>query len=168
MSRDDIGGEGPEAYQDGSHGLVLANHLEWLGDIYPFAGQLRTVDLSKIGVSFAPAAYLESSVAELDLVLRAHTPCAGKGSADLVESIGIVHGEMIFVHPFREGNGRLARWLADLMAAQADGQILDWRFEEETERRQEEYFAALRKSFEKDYSPLIALVKQALDRGSAM
>ena len=34
-------------------------------------------------------------------------------------SIAMVHTELLLIHPFRDGNGRLARWLADIMAAQA-------------------------------------------------
>jgi hypothetical protein len=32
----------------------------------------------------------------------------------------VVHAELLLIHPFREGNGRLARWLADLMALQPE------------------------------------------------
>ena len=40
-------------------------------------------------------------------------------SAAICNSIAIVHAELLLIHPFREGNGRVARWLADIMAYQA-------------------------------------------------
>lgn len=36
----------------------------------------------------------------------------------LIEAIAITHVELILIHPFREGNGRLSRLLADVMAVQ--------------------------------------------------
>lgn len=41
-------------------------------------------------------------------------------------SLGIVHVEFIIIHPFREGNGRVARLLANLMALQARRSILNY------------------------------------------
>ncbi len=34
----------------------------------------------------------------------------------LIRDIAVVHGELLVIHPFREGNGRTARILANLMA----------------------------------------------------
>jgi cell filamentation protein len=34
-------------------------------------------------------------------------------------AIAVVHAELLLIHPFRDGNGRLARWVADVMAIQA-------------------------------------------------
>jgi len=33
----------------------------------------------------------------------------------LIRDVAHVHGELLFIHPFREGNGRMARLLADMM-----------------------------------------------------
>ena len=56
------------------------------------------------------------------------------------------------IHPFREGNGRLARLLAMLMALQAGLPPLD--FSEFEGERKEEYFAAVRQGLERDYLPM--------------
>jgi cell filamentation protein len=40
--------------------------------------------------------------------------------------LAVTHVELILIHPFREGNGRLARLLADVMAVQADRGLLDY------------------------------------------
>ncbi len=44
----------------------------------------------------------------------------------VIEAIATVHVELILIHPFREGNGRLSRLLADVMAVQAGFQSLDY------------------------------------------
>ena len=143
--------------------LVRDLHRSWLGPLYEFAGEIRTVDLVKNNVRFAPAAYLEGSVRELDQVLAAHTPCEGMVLDRLVAAIARVHAELVLVHPFREGNGRLSRWVADLMALQAGYPPLEWGFDWDPVRRREWYFAALRRGFAMDFSPLEALVEKAVE-----
>lgn len=52
-------------------------------------------------------------------VLAKHTPCAEGSVENVASALAIVHAELILIHPFRDGNGRLARMLATLMALQA-------------------------------------------------
>jgi cell filamentation protein len=142
--------------------LIRDLHRSWLGSLYYFAGEIRTVDLVKDTVRFAPVAYLEGSLRTLDALLAQHTPCEGMGLDPLVTSIAQVHAELVLVHPFREGNGRLARWVADLMALQADYPPLEWGFDWEPDARRNRYFAALRRAFALDFSPLESVVREAL------
>ena len=144
--------------------LVRELHRRWLASLYDFAGELRSVDLSKGRVRFAPVVYLSSTLRALDDTMTAYSPCAGMSEARLIEAIATVHIELVLSHPFREGNGRLARWVADLMALQAGERPLDWGFPENVEVRREDYFAALRRGFAGDVKPLGLLVAQALDR----
>ena len=68
---------------------------------------------------FAPAAQLPKLVKSFEKNhLKKYTPCDGMDFAHLAEAIAVVHVELILIHPFREGNGRLARLLADVMAVQ--------------------------------------------------
>jgi cell filamentation protein len=53
------------------------------------------------------------------VVLAKHIPCAGMDDARLVRALAWTHAEFILIHPFREGNGRLARLLNTMMALQA-------------------------------------------------
>lgn len=46
--------------------------------------------------------------------------------AAVAHALAEVHAELILVHPFQDGNGRLARLLALLMALQADMPPLDF------------------------------------------
>ncbi|NTU98328.1 MAG: cell filamentation protein Fic, partial [Chlorobiaceae bacterium] len=42
-----------------------------------------------------------------------------------------VHLELLFIHPYREGNGRTARLVATLMALQAGYNGFNWEIAEE-------------------------------------
>ena len=57
--------------------------------------------------------------------------------------------ELMLIHPFREGNGRLGRILATLMALQAGLPVLD--FSELDGERRKEYFAAVRAGLDRNY-----------------
>lgn len=138
-------------------------HRAWLSPMYDFAGEVRSVDLAKGLVRFAPAAYLANSLIELDAVLAANTPCEGMELQRLVQAIARVHAELVLVHPFREGNGRMSRWIADLMSLQAGYPPLEWAFDQNSEVRRGRYFAALRRGFVLDFSPLEELVREAIE-----
>jgi cell filamentation protein len=45
----------------------------------------------------------------------------------LIAAVAITHVELILIHPFREGNGRLSRLLADVMAVQGGYKPLDYQ-----------------------------------------
>ena len=145
-----------------SVGVLRAMHRSWLGDIYEFAGEIRTINVSKGGIMFAPVAFLDSTLKELDGVLQSHTPCDILNRPLLVKSISVVHAEFELAHPFREGNGRLGRWLADLMAIQAGFPPLDWGFESNTEAVRKAYFAAMARAYARDYAQLESLISSAL------
>ena len=66
--------------------------------------------------------------------------------------MAVVHTELLLIHPFREGNGRLSRLLSVLMALQAGLPPLD--FSEFDGEKKEEYFAAVRQGMARDYLPM--------------
>ena len=80
----------------------------------------------------------------------------------LVEAIGVVHVELILIHPFREGNGRLSRLLANVMALQAGCPQLDYTAWDENKT---DYFKAIQAGLD-DYEPMKEIVRQVL-RGAS-
>lgn len=137
-------------------------HRRWLGNLYDWAGQMRSVNVSKGGFMFAAAGLVPQLLVtfERDCLAR-YTPCRGMGEAALAEAIAVVHVELILIHPFREGNSRLPRLLADVMAVQAGREPLDysnWDADKPT------YFAAIRDGQGNDYAPMKRLVELALAR----
>jgi cell filamentation protein len=135
---------------------IRALHRLWLGLIYPWAGEYRSVNIGKAGFQFAHAPLIPGLMSELERgALARHTPCNPSDDAVLAHALAEVHAELILVHPFREGNGRLARLLAMLMALQAGLPPLD--FSPLTGAGKRPYIAGIHVAMARDYAPLAAL-----------
>ena len=138
-------------------------HRTWLGSVYPWAGKYRQVNISKAGFLFAAAGQVPKLMAEFEKdVLRKHTPCIFPDSEEVISSLAIVHTELVLIHPFREGNGRLARMLALLMAFQAGLPPLD--FGAIRGRKRKEYFAAVQAGLDRDYEPMKKIFSDVIRR----
>lgn len=94
---------------------LQAIHQHLFGEIYDFAGQLRTVNLAKGNFRFAPVVYLKAALENID-----------KMPQSTFEEIIEKYVEMNIAHPFREGNGRSTRIWLDLMLKAALGKVVDW------------------------------------------
>ncbi len=132
---------------------LMEMHRRWLGQLYGWAGTYRQVLMSKGKFMFAAPAHIPLLMDEFqEELLEKYTPCIFSSKQEVVAALAIVHTELILIHPFREGNGRLARLLATLMALQAGLPPLDFSgFEQE---RQEEYFTAVRYGLGRNYNPM--------------
>lgn len=96
-------------------------------------------------------------------VLRKHTPCRPEKLTAVAEHIAEVHAEFLLIHPFRDGNGRMARWMADLMAIQADYPMPQYRFSGRRGKiERQRYLAAVQRGYFQDYSPLTAFFREAI------
>ncbi|MBU2538173.1 MAG: Fic family protein [Proteobacteria bacterium] len=132
---------------------ICAMHKKWLGTVYEWAGKYRQVTMSKGGFTFALPKVIPQLMADFEKnELGRFTPCNFKDQAEQVQALAVVHTELLLIHPFREGNGRLSRLLATLMALQAGLPPLD--FSEFEGQRKEEYFAAVRQGMARDYLPM--------------
>ncbi len=94
---------------------ILKLHKLALQHLYSFAGKLRSVNMSKGGFPFAAAKFLPETMTAFENEVLSKLPNAYKSREQLINDIAIVHGELLFIHPFREGNGRTDRLLANLM-----------------------------------------------------
>jgi cell filamentation protein len=138
-------------------------HRRWLGDIYAWAGAYRQVNIGKGGFQFASARLVPQLMAAFEHdVLAAHTPCNGMTEAQLIASLAITHAELILIHPFREGNGRLARLLNALMALQAGLPALDYGGIRGAKKR--EYIAAIHAALDRDYAPIEQVFRAVIKR----
>lgn len=143
-------------------------HQQWLGTIYPWAGQHRQVNISKGGFTFAVAAQVSRLMAEFERdVLAKYTPCNFRNRDDVIEALAVTHCELVLIHPFREGNGRTSRLLATLMALQAGLPLLD--FSGITGKQKQAYFQAVQAGLGRDYASMknmFAKVVARSERGS--
>ena len=135
-------------------------HYQWLGNVYTWAGELRTVNVAKGDFYFAAAAQIPRLLDKFQAAcLNRFTPSHRLSDEALSEALAVTHVELILIHPFREGNGRLARLLCDVMAVQADRDLLDYT---EWDRDKERYFAAIQQGLARTYAPMIELISEAL------
>jgi cell filamentation protein len=141
---------------------IKSIHKIALGDIYVFAGKYRDVNLSKAGHQFLPFPIIANGMRYLEKEFLSKLPSNYDDDKKLIEDIAVVHCELIHIHPFREGNGRSARIIADLMANRAGYPSLELsRFRKEN---YSEYIEALNKGDEKDYSAMIEIIGNLFPR----
>lgn len=105
-------------------------HAYLFGGLYDFAGQIRTVNISKGNFTFAPAMFLANSLAQIE-----------KMPELTFEDIISKYVEMNVAHPFREGNGRSTRIWLDLMLKKNLKRCVDW-----SQVNKKEYLEAMTES----------------------
>jgi len=138
-------------------------HRAWLGDIYEWAGEYRQINVSKDGFPFAAAAQVPALMEQFEReVLRRLTPCTVAGRGEVVHALAETHVELVLIHPFRDGNGRLARVLSTLMALQARLPLLD--FSLLAGQGKTAYIAAIQAGLEKRYAPMERLFEEIIER----
>jgi len=132
-------------------------HKLALGHLYGFAGKWRVVNLSKGGFQFPSAQFLDATMHTFEEEVLKQLPDTYPDRAALISDIAHVHGELLFIHPFREGNGRTARLLADMMAQkQGHGKL---RWERVGRKHFEEYVNAVQRAAVGDHSPMEAIIR---------
>lgn len=142
---------------------VCLIHQIWLGRVYSWAGHYRQVNVMKGEFAFAAAAYIPRLMAEFEQdSLAHHTPCRPAGVETLAAALAEVHVELVLIHPFREGNGRVARILAVLMGLQAGLPAL--YFDKLSGQMRLEYFAAVRAGLDRNYGPMATLFSTVIQR----
>ena len=142
---------------------VFEWHRKWLGNVYGWAGKERSVNISKGEFHFAAAGQVPGLLKKFDKnYLDQYTPCDRMDDEQLIEAIAIVQAEFILIHPFREGNGRIARLLANVMALQANKPELDFS---SWDRNRDDYFLAIQAAMDCNYKPMKDFVTQALHHG---
>ena len=151
-----------------SQHLLKRIHVELMGAIYPFAGGWRTVALHKGDGPTKwplPPGGLQPLVDVLEREVFVHSPLITDDDEELFGYASEVMNEILAFHPFREGNGRTAFIMGNLLLMQNDMLPLS-----AYERRTDEvrYYAACEAGrLAKNYGPLAALLSEWEDRALA-
>ena len=120
-------------------------HKHLFDEIYPFAGEIRDVNLAKGNFRFAPVMYLKPALEHIDNMPQS-----------TFEEIIEKYVEMNVAHPFREGNGRSTRIWLDMILKKEIGKVIDW-----SKVDKEDYLLAMERSPIKD-TEIMLLLKNAL------
>ena len=104
---------------------LQAIHKYLFSDLYEWAGQLRTIDISKGGNRFANHMHIESAAAPIFQQLANEKYLAGLGAEAFSNRVAYYLGELNALHPFREGNGRAQREFISHLAI-ANGHYVAW------------------------------------------
>lgn len=84
-------------------------HQFLFSDLYDWAGQIRTVDLSKKGTRFCPAESIEHQADLIFRHLKKRNAFSGLPRKEFLDEIVDFYCATNDLHPFREGNGRTQR-----------------------------------------------------------
>ncbi len=123
-------------------------HKTLFDEIYDFAGEVRTVNLSKGNFRFAPVMYLDAALANVE-----------KMPQSTFDEIVEKYVEMNVAHPFREGNGRSMRIWLDLMFKKEIKQVVDW-----SQVDKDDYLLAMERSPIRDIEIKHVLSKAMTDK----
>ena len=129
----------------GSWAGLASIHAYLFADIYPFAGQMRSVNIAKGNFRFASLMYLQAALQQIDAMPQGDC-------GQIIEK----YVEMNIAHPFREGNGRATRIWLDLILKQEIQQVVDWNLVDK-----DAYLSAMQRSPVKDLE-IKQLLQQAL------
>ncbi len=79
-------------------------------DVYPWAGEFRTVNISRSGqYPFAFPEQIPASIEKLSRCLQQERSLAGLDRLQVCSRGAFFLGELNAIHPFRDGNGRTQR-----------------------------------------------------------
>lgn len=134
--------------------LISSIHKTAFNHLYEFAGELRQVNLSKGRFMFPAARFLTSAVKEFEKEFLKPLPETFEDYKHLIEHVAPLHAELLFIHPFREGNGRTARLFADLIALKCGFERFN--FDKISEKRMPEYIASVQAAADKNYEPMFS------------
>ena len=144
-----------------SAAVVRRVHVELMGEIYPFAGEWRTVALHKGEGPTKwplPPGGIGALVDVFERDVLSRSPFLSEDDGQVFGYVSETMCELLALHPFREGNGRIAFILANLLLMQNDLLPLDVFDRHKDEPR---YFSACEAGrVHKDYQPLAALIAE--------
>lgn len=140
--------------------LLKNIHKDALEHLYDFAGKLRSVNMSKGGFLFVAAEFLSQNLEKfsteyLDVINSGDLI----GSNNLRDHLAKAHAELLYIHPFREGNGRVVRLFTKLIFLGKTGEILDFKLITEG-RNFDRYIAAIQQAASNEYDLMVDLFRE--------
>jgi cell filamentation protein len=136
----------PRGNFDLAHLKAIHRHL--FQDIYAWAGEVRTVELHKAEDVFLPVSRIEMGMADIHTRLSQRDFLKGLSPKEFAREAAHIIGDLNYIHPFREGNGRTQLQYLRQLAEQAGHQV------DLTRLNKDEWLEASRAANRTDYEPM--------------
>lgn len=135
---------------------LQAIHRQLFGDLYPWAGEIRSIDIAKGETRFCHAPRIEAESRKLFENLARQSYFTSLTRESLVTAAAELYGDLNVIHPFRDGNGRAQRLLFEHIVINC-GYEISW---EGLERQ--EWLAANVAALYCDYQPMTAIFHRCI------
>ncbi len=147
--------------------VMLSVHREGFAFIFPeWAGKYRTIEVAVGEYTPPPPHAVPELVKNLsdDLEERLkHIPSPkdqGVFLADVISLLAWFQNRFVWIHPFNDYNGRVARLLTNLLALNLGLPVLE--IQAETDADRDVYIEAMKQADQQNYAPLEDLIAKAL------
>lgn len=138
---------------------LKAIHRHLFQDVYDWAGEIRTVEISKGGHQFQFRRYIETGMADVHRRLKAASFLRGLDTKSFAAQAGKITGDINYVHPFRDGNGRTQLLYLEQLSQQAGHNLALQTL------NPQRWIDASRAAHSGDYEPMSAEIERALRHG---
>ena len=135
-------------------------HKNIFSSIYPFAGDLRTVNMSKGDGIDAWEWRLNflNGLPEFDKFLKNITSKEYDDIDKIIQDLAKLTCDFLFIHPFREGNGRISRLICDIILAKNGLPMIGLNL-----KKSDSYIQVVHSGYECDYEPMKELLKSKIE-----
>ncbi len=99
---------------------LLTIHKHLFQDVYSWAGKKRKVEISKAGKQFFPTTHFDNAFRFIDTLISDYKNTSKNDKHRIAEKLSEILDNINYLHPFREGNGRMQREFLRLLALEKD------------------------------------------------
>ena len=99
---------------------LLTIHKHLFQDVYSWAGKKRKVEISKAGKQFFPTTHFDNAFRFIDTLISDYKNTSKNDKHRIAEKLAEILDNVNYLHPFREGNGRMQREFLRLLALEKD------------------------------------------------
>ncbi len=144
--------------------LIKQLHAMAFGHIYDWAGEWRKRDGFVVGEHIPPSwTQVLLLMRQFEENIKFRMTAAQKDFEELVNFIAEAHHRFVWIHPFVNGNGRMARFVSDLIALKC-GETSFTLYVREVGELRSKYIQAIRQADRGNFAELRALVRDGLLR----
>jgi len=134
-------------------------HKEVFSSIYPFAGLLRTVQMSKGDRNEAWVWRVDflRGIPELNELIKEISKKKYESIDVITEDLSKLISDFLFIHPFREGNGRISRLLCDIILAKNGLPMIGLKL-----KKGDNYIQRVHQGYNCNYEPMKELLSMKI------